>query len=96
MLTARQKADAERMLADGASCRAVARALGVSRHPICDIRNGVERAYHGASVVPDPGRRSSRGPVGRCPSCRFKVVLPCVACFNAGLVDSSGALLEVA
>ncbi len=83
------------MLADGVSCRAIAKALGVSRHPICDIRNGVARSYHGAKllVASEPGRRSSRGPVGRCPSCRFKVVLPCVACFNAGLVDSAGELV---
>ena len=78
------------MLRQGKSCRAVARALGVSRQPICDIRNGVGRNYHDPESEPVKRGRT----VGVCPVCRFKVVLPCVKCYNAGLVDENGEAID--
>jgi len=72
-------AEARRLLVDGASYRAVARRLGISRGTVWMIATGKRGNYPARDKAPEPGIDSSL-PKSRCPECGGMVEIPCVVC----------------
>ena len=86
MLSKQVVTEAERLLALGRSKCETARKLAISRATVAKIAGG----QHPWQLDPDRGKRVEpprRGPVGRCPICRRRVRLPCLACEVEGLPD---------
>jgi hypothetical protein len=78
-------AEVERLLGMGLSHRNVASKVGISRGSVGSISRGElsdRRCVHERlAIVP-----TMTGDVGRCPTCKRKVKLPCHACYVESLV----------
>lgn len=79
MLSAATEMLIRKMLADGMSQRAIARALGLSRSTVSAIANGRKRACASREREPEIFFRLDRPPE-RCRTCGARVYMPCLAC----------------
>ena len=78
-ITAEQARAVEILLVRGQSQRVVSISTGVSRGCVAKIAAG-KWAPRGKKKPTNPNTEAAVGSIGRCPTCRAKVYLPCRAC----------------